>query len=117
MNSAVLDILDILIALPPRGNSGPEASPREQRVAVIAYLVFPALLFCLMVFADLWQAGVAVSVLLGVAFSTAGFFMARRASERESFAIQVGLLGAIWNFVGLGAGFLLAALMSFYSAF
>jgi hypothetical protein len=101
--------------LGPRG-PGRGASPSEQLAAGIAQLVFPALLFCLVAFAGLGDHETAVLVVT-VLLSLAGYVIARVLSQRVSFALWTAIVGALWNFVAAGAGFLLGALIGFYANF
>jgi hypothetical protein len=52
-----------------------------------------------------------------VLLSLAGYVIARVLSERISFALWTAIGGTFWNFMAVGAGFLLGALMGFYSNF
>jgi hypothetical protein len=101
--------------LGPRG-PGPGASPSEQLAAGIALLVFPAFLFCLVAFAGLGHHETAVLVLT-MLLSLAGYVIARVLSQRISFALWTAIVGTFWNVIGAGAGFLLGALIGFYSNF
>jgi hypothetical protein len=101
--------------LGPRG-PGPDASPTEQVAAGVAQLLFPTLLFCLVAFAGLGHheslAWLAVALL-----SLASYVIARMLSDRLSFALWTAIVGALWNVVGAGAGFLVGGLVEFLGTF
>ena len=99
--------------LGPNG-PGSDATPGEHVAFAIACLFFPTALSCAVLFAGL-DATPAVWVALGtIALS---FVIARRLSDRLSFALLTTFLGAVWTFVGVGTALLLAGLADFYQNF
>jgi hypothetical protein len=108
---------DIRGGLPgPRG-PGDDATRAEQTAAALALLLFPALSFCIVLFADLWEQGVPLLLRLAAGLSLAGFVTAGLLSKRMSFALVTGLQGAFWNAVAVAGAAFMGAFLSVSTGF
>jgi hypothetical protein len=108
---------DISGGLPgPRG-SGEDATRAEQSAAAVALLLFPALGFCIVLFAELWKQGLPLLLALAAGLSLAGFVITRRLSERMSFALVTALQGAFWNSVAVAGAAFMGAILSVSTGF
>jgi hypothetical protein len=95
---------------------GKDATPGEQLAAGITHLLFPTVLFCLILFTDLGSHETLVLVLVPV-LSLVGYLLTRMFSGRVSMALLVCFGGLLWNLVAAAAGMLLAGLLGFYETF
>jgi hypothetical protein len=112
-----VDMFDLLAASFVGGRGpGKNATPAEQLAAGLATLIFPAVLFCVVLFAGLWRHP-AVALMLGAGFTVASFVIARLLSQRLRFVITTTLGGALFNVIAGGAALLFAGIADFYRTF
>lgn len=99
----------------PRG-PGKDATPGEHLAAGIMQLLVPTVLFFLVLFTGLGNYELLLLV-APVLLALGGYVLSRYLSDSLGFALVNSFLGAVWSFVALAVGLLLAGLADFYSNF
>lgn len=103
--------------LPGPQGPGEDATQAEHVAAMVALVLFPALGFCIVLFAELWKRGASPLLALGAGLSLAGFVIVRLLSQRLSFVLVTALQSAFWNAVGVGGGAFTGVFMSVSTGF
>ena len=112
-----MDFLDLLVLMqPPMRSRRRPSSPGERLTYAFATLIFPVLMFVLVLFAGLWAHPLG-TLALGLAFVASTALVARRLRVGPAETTLAALGCALACFVWGGIAFFLGLLSAFYADF